>query len=364
MKTVDDWLNTPNGASEQHPRRSVMTHTEIIAARLGWAAATEALGQGLTPRDSAQPLRDLTDDERDLAFHGMSGDELEEFAKTYAREALRAQAASVEPVGVYLGEGTEGSLIQLLEDIPKNTKLYAGGAPAHIPADVEAIVGEVFQKWAGSNDHGAKYYRTYEQGFRNMAADLLSRLAPQPQAVAARSSTARVGELATLLWDIGMSCSDKAKGVELAVRALTKVKELRAALQAYRQPHAQQALENVADAEIKALYIDWHGNDKGWLGIEGSYFISGVSAARKQQAVAEGAGEVAYCPNCDGSGESTHMDSGGPDARELPCVCPHCNGEQTLEAAYRGVVELLQKEHTKYIQLCGKEYFATKGQRS
>ena len=38
--------------------------------------------------------------------------------------------------------------------------------------------------------------------------------------------------------------------------------------------------EPVADAAIKAAYVAAHGTDKGWLGLEGSYFISGYAAAQ------------------------------------------------------------------------------------
>ena len=47
---------------------------------------------------------------------------------------------------------------------------------------------------------------------------------------------------------------------------------------------AQEIDKSVADAEIKAMYAESQGSDKGWLGIEGSYFIGGVVAARKQKA--------------------------------------------------------------------------------
>lgn len=39
----------------------------------------------------------------------------------------------------------------------------------------------------------------------------------------------------------------------------------------------------MTDADIKALYVKQHGTDKGWCGIEGSYFISGVQAALAAQ---------------------------------------------------------------------------------
>jgi hypothetical protein len=52
------------------------------------------------------------------------------------------------------------------------------------------------------------------------------------------------------------------------------------------------------------------------------------------------------------------LDGGGPDAQEIPCNCPHCNGAGTLEDAYRGVVTLLAAEHKKYMDACAKLYFA------
>lgn len=65
-----------------------------------------------------------------------------------------------------------------------------------------------------------------------------------------------------------------------------------------------------------------------------------------------------YCPNCRGTGETTQLSDNGPDAHEVSIVCPHCNGNQTLESAYRGVCELLNAEHKKYIDACGKLYFS------
>lgn len=55
-----------------------------------------------------------------------------------------------------------------------------------------------------------------------------------------------------------------------------------------QQPEAQ-----VADAELKALYVEYFGSDKGWLGIEGSYFIAGNNALRAQVERLQAAGQVA-----------------------------------------------------------------------
>ena len=55
---------------------------------------------------------------------------------------------------------------------------------------------------------------------------------------------------------------------------------------------AQEIDKSVADAEIKAMYVESQGSDKGWLGIEGSYFIGGVVAARKQKAALRAKGQT------------------------------------------------------------------------
>jgi hypothetical protein len=84
--------------------------------------------------------------------------------------------------------------------------------------------------------------------------------------------------------------------------------------------------------------------------------VSG-QAAQPQPAI-QTPGEPPMCPACHGYGESSVLDGGGPDAQEIPCNCPHCNGAGTLEDAYRGVVTLLAAEHKKYMDACAKLYFA------
>jgi len=54
------------------------------------------------------------------------------------------------------------------------------------------------------------------------------------------------------------------------------------------------------------------------------------------------------CPYCDGSGESTQLSDNGPDAYEMPCNCPHCDGQQTLIAAYTNIVSALKRSESKY----------------
>lgn len=62
-----------------------------------------------------------------------------------------------------------------------------------------------------------------------------------------------------------------------------------------RAPVADETpLENVADAAIKAAYVQHFGNDSGWLGLPGSYFIEGHRVGRQaaQAASAPVAGEA------------------------------------------------------------------------
>lgn len=58
------------------------------------------------------------------------------------------------------------------------------------------------------------------------------------------------------------------------------------------------------------------------------------------------------CPACDGSGGSSYMSGAGPDAYEVSCDCPHCNGKGTLYSAYQGVCELLDSEKKKHMKAC------------
>jgi hypothetical protein len=59
-------------------------------------------------------------------------------------------------------------------------------------------------------------------------------------------------------------------------------------------PTPAASAERAADAEIKALYVRQHGTDAGWLGREGSYFISGVQAGRASLAAAPAAEPLAW----------------------------------------------------------------------
>jgi len=58
--------------------------------------------------------------------------------------------------------------------------------------------------------------------------------------------------------------------------------------------------------------------------------------------------EHELCPYCNGSGESTQLSDNGPDAYEMPVNCPHCDGQQTLIAAYTNIVSALKRSEAKH----------------
>ena len=73
-------------------------------------------------------------------------------------------------------------------------------------------------------------------------------------------------------------------GQYLLLRTSVAWQDWMACAEALAPAPAQEIDKSVADAEIKSMYVESQGSDKGWLGIEGSYFIGGVVAARKQKA--------------------------------------------------------------------------------
>ena len=79
-------------------------------------------------------------------------------------------------------------------------------------------------------------------------------------------------------------------------------------------------------------------------------WIDGLSAAPPPPAGQQDRGEpeCELCPKCGGSGETTVLSDNGPDAYDVPVCCPHCDGAETLVAAYDGVVKLLRTEEKKY----------------
>lgn len=105
-----------------------------------------------TPRDSAQlpPLRKLTEDELSTLHDNPNTSDVEQLVYDYAREALAAQAASVEPVGEIINSGgntgslpEHPSLVWLGSVPPVGTKLYASAppSPASAPVLVTSVMG-------------------------------------------------------------------------------------------------------------------------------------------------------------------------------------------------------------------------------
>lgn len=111
-------------------------------------------------------------------------------------------------------------------------------------------------------------------------------------------------------------------------------------VQAYSNERHMPHLERTGDGYQNPLV---HAAWQGWL----------ARAALSQ--------EPAYCPNCRGTGETTVMSDNSPYAYEMPVVCPHCEGHQTLEAAYAGVCKLLDAEQKKYLKACGEVWRMSNG---
>lgn len=95
------------------------------------------------------------------------------------------------------------------------------------------------------------------------------------RALAIRTARESLAQILLIAKDTTSSAVEKvreaARLARLGSDALAKLDEPAAPFQAKPRD----------DAEIKALYVAQHGTDEGWLGIEGSYFISGVQAGAR-----------------------------------------------------------------------------------
>ncbi len=208
-----------------------------------------------TPRDSAQlPPKPTPTWARD--HHGETEAYTWPETQAYAREALRAQAASVEPVGEFVANIDGGGVIWRNGLPSHGTKLYAGAPPAHaqeapasLPADVEARFEAL---WSGLSDSNRKLVADYVK--HNMPAH-------QPQAVAAGSPATAVD------------------AVDVASERL--------AFEAWAAKTSQTfILEQLGD-----YYDDWL-TDWAWKTWKGRAALQASRQPQAQQAVAEGAGDV------------------------------------------------------------------------
>lgn len=260
------------------------------------------------PRDSAQ-LPFPHHPEHAMTWMDSEKRVIQAYAEAYAREALRAQAASVEPVAWRLAYAAfRGAFdtpvarrqmnCEYAQDARKrlseiNEALTA--PPAHIPADVEARVSKVedggHEFTTGDDDLDLLLGLTTDIADDNANMDtgvwwlqmletVKARLAPQPQAVAASSPATAVD--AVVLTDQQIVGFLEAAGVEFqsfmggiagtkhihATAGSQDVSKIlvgfRAALQASRQPVTQQAGGEGAgpsDAERWQFVMDWGNKD-------------------------------------------------------------------------------------------------------
>lgn len=233
------------------------------------------------------PVRDLTDDEKQFLHYNPNTSGLVEFVQAYAHEALAAQAASVEPVGeVGSMPGTSGFTMACFkaEDVPVGTKLYAVAPPSPASVQDEALVEKLAKCTCEANADSARFtialqtlrasldpddwmgavtMHNYIDAVLAGGSPLQQHPAPSPaQAVDA------VGESCAIFDSRGYydwydteaqakAWCDRynARNVDDPLRPYTYVRldALRAALQASRQPQAQQGGgENTARA-----FIEW-----------------------------------------------------------------------------------------------------------
>ena len=131
----------------------------------------------------------------------------------------------------------------------------------------------------------------------------------------------------------------------------------RAALAA--RPVAQADAGALTDERIKELAqeadLAWESNGALFTSVREDVDVTRRLLAFARAALAASAQatqpDPEFCPYCDGSGESTALDGGGPDAQEVSITCPHCRGAQTLLAAYNTLAEDRNVLHLKAAQL-------------
>ena len=89
-----------------------------------------------------------------------------------------------------------------------------------------------------------------------------------------------------------------------------------------------------------------------------SAIMGHASAQGRAAGLEEAADPMPDCPRCNGSGEEEMMDGDGPDAHPIMVNCTHCGGAGSLSAAYKHLLAELATTNSKYLDACGKLYFA------
>ena len=174
-------------------------------------------------------------------------------------------SASVEPVGeVMEGIQTVGfgrkeiqKFAQFDQSLPVGTKLYAGAPPAHIPADAPVWNSIQIASWIGSQlmHEPAMFERSTVCKFvRSLGRHpTLLKHSPQPQAVDAVDEWEAFQVWRTRQQVIADNRAEGDDWIDAAKQVDGFIAGYRAALQASRQPQAQQCRgENTARA-----FIEW-----------------------------------------------------------------------------------------------------------
>lgn len=76
-----------------------------------------------------------------------------------------------------------------------------------------------------------------------------------------------------------------------------------------------------ANAVVEAAWRNWKRRN-----LQNTDFLKGYKIAIESRSMMPKEADATLCPHCKGSGESTVLSGGGPDAYDVPCDCPTCGG--------------------------------------
>lgn len=131
------------------------------------------------------------------------------------------------------------------------------------------------------------------------------------------------------------------------------------------QPLAVAAIPEPSDAEVDLLLAEidqiaqnYDHHDYGLptcdddsvasMRAQVQWFFESWTRAPQPPAVQQDRGEA--CPNCNGEGTVLVYSNHGPDSYEMAVDCPHCEGGQSLFAAYHGAVKRIAEAKEKYLK--------------
>jgi hypothetical protein len=207
---------------------------------------------------------------------------------------------------------------------------------AAIPTLRDDIRGALIASRTGQGSYGPNY------DGNKLAEKLEAILAATPALPVPALTDERILTLAAPLMSDGQGFVRKPELFEVVAFAKVIEADLRAAL--------------AAPASADVVYqVKQHGWASMWMDASKAEYDACQTEKRTMPVAPT---SVPLCPACGGSGEAVQMSDSSPDAYEVPCPCLHCNGEGSLDAAYRGVVARLDAECKASMELAAKLFFA------